>query len=144
MAQEPSHGDILNILISRNYNAPDTSEYRATTTGILSLTGGQQFCVTLEPTELMIPTGEYPVQMLWSPKFNRMTPHLTVPGRTEIEIHDGNWATDSDGCIIVAMRLVSLYEIQDCPPAIDGIYSALIAAEADGEENTVTISEKSA
>jgi hypothetical protein len=129
----------VNIIVQRDYHAPETSTYRASTTGILSLAVGEQLCVTLEPTALMIPVGVYPVALLWSPRFQRNTPHLTVPGRSEIEIHGGNISTDSEGCILVAMKLVTLYEIQDAPPATSAIESALRAAEAAGESSTVTI-----
>lgn len=68
-------------------------------------------CYTLEraktdPQFLPIPCGRYPVQMLESPHFNRIIPHiLCVPGRTYIEIHMGNYPRDSEGCVIVGKEL---------------------------------------
>ncbi len=127
------------IEVKRAFSAPDNSQYRATTTGTISIDGAQ-VCFSLEPTALMIPTGTYPVKMLWSPRFERNTPHLDVPGRTEIEMHGGNVATDSDGCILCAEKRISDYEIYESAPATDVIEAQLSAAEANNEINTVTIS----
>jgi len=88
----------------------------------------------------MIPLGTYPIAMLWSPRFNRLTPHLDVPGRTEIELHGGNVATDSDGCILCAEYRTSDYEIYESRPATDKIEEAMNQAEANKETNTITIS----
>ena len=88
----------------------------------------------------MVPVGTYPIKMLWSPRFDRMTPHLDVPGRSEIELHGGNHATDSDGCILCAEKRISDYEIFEAKPATDAIEAALNAAESDNEVNTIVIS----
>jgi hypothetical protein len=88
----------------------------------------------------MVPAGTYPVKMLWSNRFQRPTPHLDVPGRTEIEMHGGNRATDSDGCILCADEKISDYEIYESKPATDMIEEALNQAEANGELSTVVIS----
>jgi hypothetical protein len=87
----------------------------------------------------MIPAGTYPVAMAWSPRFERNTPHLDVPGRTEIEIHGGNVATDSDGCILVAEKRISDYQIYESEPATTAIENMLNQDEAAGEVNTVTV-----
>lgn len=68
---------------------------------------GAHFCWTIERpiatsdgSPIAIPTGIYKVQMLFSPHFNKVVPHLVdVPGRTEIEIHPANYPTDVKGCI---------------------------------------------
>lgn len=129
----------MEIIINRIWSAPDNSEYRATTTGTVSI-DGRQVCFSLEPTALMVPTAIYPIQMIDSPRFGRKTPHvLNVPGRTEIELHGGNFATDSDGCTLCAEKRLSDYQIYESKPATDAIEEALSQAEANGETNTIDI-----
>jgi Family of unknown function (DUF5675) len=68
---------------------------------------GVHFCWTIERpltttdgSPVAIPPGTYAIQMLFSPHFNMIVPHLiNVPGRTEIEIHPANYPTDVKGCI---------------------------------------------
>jgi hypothetical protein len=69
-----------------------------------------------------------------------MTPHLDVPGRSEIELHGGNYATDSEGCILCAEKRISDWEIFESKPATDAIEEALQASEANNEVNTITLS----
>lgn len=129
----------MQILVNRIWSVPDNSEYKASTTGQL-LIDGSPLCFSLEPTALMIPLGTYPVKMAMSHRFDRMTPHLDVPGRTYIEIHGGNIATDSEGCILVAEKRISDYEIYESEPATTAIENMLNQAEQNNEVNTVTIS----
>lgn len=58
---------------------------------------------TLEETQLQIPAGEYRVELTFSPHFHRLLPLLSVPGRSSIRIHPGNWPRDSAGCILVGL-----------------------------------------
>jgi hypothetical protein len=127
------------IEVKRLWCGPDTPEFRASTTGVLILDGVQS-AFTLEPSALMIPPGTYAVKLLWSARFNRRTPHLDVPDRTEIEIHGGNRATDSDGCVLVALYRVSDYLIYDSLPATSKIELGLMLAENAGEDCSVVIS----
>lgn len=68
---------------------------------------GARCCATLEPSpgdpaHPCIPAGVYPVAIAWSEKFRREMPRVeNVPGRTAIEIHWGNFASDTEGCILV-------------------------------------------
>lgn len=128
------------IEVTRVTNGPENAEFRASTTGTLTI-DGQLTCFTLEPTALMVPPGSYPVKLLPSGRFKRDTPHLDVPGRTFIEIHGGNRATDSDGCILVAKNRINDYLIYQSEPATTAIEKALAVAEANGEESWVTIRE---
>lgn len=49
-----------------------------------------------------IPALIYPVTLGWSAHFQRIVPHITnVPGRDEIEIHWGNYVTQTKGCVLV-------------------------------------------
>lgn len=51
-----------------------------------------------------IPPGRYKVTIYASPHFGREVPLLQgIPGRSEIEIHYGNYPTDSRGCILVGL-----------------------------------------
>lgn len=70
------------------------------TFGVLTV-NGEKPIYTLEETELQIPTGTYSVELTYSPKFHRLLPLLSVPGRKNIRIHSGNWPRDSSGCILV-------------------------------------------
>lgn len=80
------------------------------TTGELSV-DGVFLCYTLEPRSdrsegkpYCIPAGTYSVQLAESPRFAMTTPHLlAVPGFTEIEIHPGNFPSDTEGCTLVGM-----------------------------------------
>lgn len=64
------------------------------------------FCFGLEPfwdpTQTIkpraIPPGTYPVKRLFSPKHNRVVPHvMNVPGFEDIEIHWGNFEFEHEG-----------------------------------------------
>ena len=56
---------------------------------------------TLEPAK-PIPAGTYDLEITFSPKFNRLMPHVeNVPGHTGILIHYGNTALDTSGCTLV-------------------------------------------
>jgi len=101
---------------------------------------GRITCFTLENTALIIPTGLYPVKLLMSRRFQRKTPHLDVPGRTDIEIHGCNRAEDLEGCIGVAEYRMSDYVIYESEPATNAIEEALEAAEANNEASMVQIS----
>ena len=85
------------------------------TFGTLMLDDGWA-CKTLEPRWLgnrrgksCIPAGTYKLTMRDSPMVNRTTSGrflrgwevTNVLGRTHIMIHPGNWARNSDGCILV-------------------------------------------
>ena len=55
--------------------------------------------------ETAIPVGRYEVKLLLSARFGFVTPHLqNVPGFSYIEIHPGNTAKDTEGCILVGSQ----------------------------------------
>lgn len=67
-------------------------------------------CFTLEPRvrpkkimgKTAIPAGEYKVQYSMSTKYRRNMPFLmNVPNFTGVMIHTGNYASDTQGCILV-------------------------------------------
>ena len=76
------------------------------TGGMLDL-DGVFAAFTLEPPvraekPCAIPNGTYRVKLLWSNRFQLMTPHvLDVPGFTEIEWHQGNKPEDTEGCLLM-------------------------------------------
>lgn len=78
----------------------------ASTMGKMAIDGVFQ-CWTLEPAKELrlfgpIPKGDYVIHLRHSEKFHRKVPGLlNVPGRTDIEIHIGNAAKDTRGCILV-------------------------------------------
>lgn len=96
------------------------------TTGQLYI-DGQPFCYTLELPVIdglpgsAIPEGMYPVVLAPSPKFMASTddwvlryaqliPHIyQIPDRTNILIHWGNTASDTEGCILVGQSLGTNY-----------------------------------
>jgi len=73
-------------------------------------------CYTLERPEVMIPPGQYNIEMTNSLDLtcdcgpNHTLSHLLplldgVPNRSAIRIHSGNWARDSMGCILVGLQV---------------------------------------
>jgi Family of unknown function (DUF5675) len=70
------------------------------------------YCYTLEPRQdqsqgkpYCIPVGTYSFILQYSPRFKMATPHiLNVPGFTDIEIHPGNWPSDTEGCCLVGTQ----------------------------------------
>ena len=58
-------------------------------------------CVTLERHDIDIPYGTYKVTLYQSPEHGLIPLLNDVPGRSMIEIHEGNWEYNSKGCILV-------------------------------------------
>ena len=57
---------------------------------------------TLENADFIIPTGTYPVELTWSPKFKKFLPEIKdVPERSGIRIHKGTIPEHSKGCILL-------------------------------------------
>lgn len=62
---------------------------------------GIHLCFTLEP-KVPIEAGTYELTIYPSPHFNRLMPLVNgVPGHTGVEIHWGNWATNTEDCTLV-------------------------------------------
>ncbi len=96
-------------------------------TGMLSI-DGVLACYTLEPPKrpdkpCAIPTGTYQCRMMWSHRFDHVTPHvLNVPGFTAIEWHRGNYPADTEGCALVGKT-----RGDDCVWQSDEAFIALMA-----------------
>ena len=59
---------------------------------------------TLENADYIIPEGNYPVSVTFSPRFKRMLPLIgNVPGRSGIRIHRGTKPEHSKGCVLVSV-----------------------------------------
>ena len=94
-----------------------TAKRKTYTIGCLAI-DGTYFCDTLEPAwrdlkkkhkvkgRTAIPEGRYPVVITWSPKFGQWLPLLLhVPQFEGIRIHAGNTPDDTEGCILVGLRV---------------------------------------
>ena len=67
------------------------------------------FCVTLEPPDELnitgkssIPAQQYMCIKHKSPKFGKTFKVVNVPGRTDVLFHSGNFAEQTEGCILLA------------------------------------------
>jgi len=58
-------------------------------------------CVTLENHTLNIPAGTYGIDMYQSPEHGLVPIVVGVPNRYYIELHEGNFESNSKGCILV-------------------------------------------
>jgi hypothetical protein len=74
------------------------------------------FCFTIEPTwrgnarnVSCIPLGEYPVEVVRSPKFGEVVGLREVPDRDAILIHPGNKVEQTEGCILPYLPGASEY-----------------------------------
>jgi hypothetical protein len=95
--------NILNLELNRKW------KNNICTIGELFI-NGKFFCYTLEDRERMekvygetaIPKGKYKVIISYSPRFKQLMPLLlNVPNFKGIRIHWGNYATHTEGCILV-------------------------------------------
>ena len=69
--------------------------------GQLTCDGSPFTCVTLERHDIAIPIGTYIITLYDSPEHGTVPLLHDVPGRSMIEIHEGNWEHNSLGCILV-------------------------------------------
>lgn len=75
-----------------------------------------------------IPVGTYAVRLYDSPKHGPDTPELIdVPGFRHIQIHSGNTASDSDGCILVGLgRDLGAGKVTRSRPACEWLKSEIV------------------
>lgn len=92
--------------------------------------GDSHACFTLERRGVQIPAGTYPVGLYPSPHFGRLMPIVeSVPGRSDILIHWGNYPQNSEGCILVGeQRDLSTGEIFNTQKQFDALFPAIEAA----------------
>lgn len=116
----------MNIQVQRQRRT-DTATF-----GDLSI-DGQFYCHTLERPEVQIPSGTYGVEITFSPRFQRPLPLLdSVPARTDIRIHAGNWPKDTEGCLLVGQTLgenMILNSLLALNPLVEKIQQALASKQ---------------
>lgn len=99
-------------------------------------------CYTLEdvvreikiPGKTAIPAGRYKVVVDFSNRYQKMMPHiLNVPGFEGVRIHAGNWAKDTEGCILLGTTKGENY-IGQSKDAFDKFFKKLNQALQNKEE----------
>jgi hypothetical protein len=108
---------------------------------------GQHICYILEdverevkvPRKTAIPRGTYNIVIDYSNRFQRRLPHLlNVPNFTGIRIHPGNYAGDTEGCLLPGQdhheNMVGHSQI-----AFSNLFGMLLGAEGRGEPMTIEI-----
>lgn len=115
-----------------------TKTFKDVLIGELSV-DGQWECFTLENRDLAIPLGTYKVEIYDSPHAGHLLPILKdVPGRDSIEIHSGNKASDSKGCILVGANHTTDI-LTDSRLAFAHLFPQIEKACKSGEDVSITI-----
>lgn len=125
------------------------------------LIDGVLFCHGLEPTdrgltsemtleeieaikihgETAVPAGRYRVVKFYSPKHQTMVPRIMdIPGFDFVEIHVGNTAKDTEGCLLLGYGM-AVNEVLHSAAAINDFYPKFFKAIDDGEEVWITFEE---
>lgn len=90
-----------------------------------------------------IPTGRYRVEITYSQRFKRILPVLIgVPGFSGIRIHSGNWAKDTDGCLLPGRswkKPSGDYMVTESRKAAGDLQNDIAATILLGEEVWITI-----
>jgi hypothetical protein len=90
--------------------------------------------------ETAIPAGNYKVIIDFSNRFQKLMLHvLDVPQFTGIRIHKGNTDKDTEGCILLGMKIAEDDLLQDSAEAYDLVYPMIEAALNAGEEVWITV-----
>lgn len=117
---------------------------------------GEYFCETLEdvirevpgkpvaewkiPGETAIPIGTYKIVVRDSPHFKRSLPLLlSVPGFEDIEIHPGNTARDTHGCLLLGESRTDS-SVSQSVHAFERLFTLIEAALAAGDAVDITYS----
>jgi hypothetical protein len=109
------------------------------TVGTLAIDGVFQN-YTLERPAVQIPAARYQIQLYPSPHFQRMMPLLmNVPGRTGIEIHFGNYPTQSEGCILVGQTRMGTDDVGNSDLAFDALFAKIQGAIEAGDSVWITV-----
>lgn len=139
----------INLVLQRDLLTDESTE------GTLTVDGVQE-CFSLElPVKdglpgSAIPPGTYPVVLAGSPKFLSSSdlwvqrfastiPHLiNIPNRTDILIHWGNSAADTEGCILVGQSRGEDF-IGSSRAAFEALHAKMLAARVNGEAITIQV-----
>lgn len=90
--------------------------------------------------ETAIPRGTYNISLYKSPRFKKTLPMLeSVAGFDHILIHQGNWAKNTEGCILVGAKKVSEEMIGDSKDAFDKLMPKIEAALSNNESVKITV-----
>ena len=109
------------------------------TMGTLTIEGTDRRWFTLEPPARQvkpraIPAGTYKLTLRWSPRFERMMPHVEdVPDFAGVLIHWGNFPKDTEGCLLVG-RIAHADFVGDSRKAFDELNGLLVTASQMGEK----------
>jgi hypothetical protein len=77
-----------------------------------------------------IPAGAYPATLRYDHADGWRIELQNVPDRTNVQIHVGNWTSDSHGCILVGTSVSKdLCSLQDSKNAYDALRRAFYAAQ---------------
>lgn len=97
---------LMPYFLTRQPNTPDSTFGRWTDSQ------GKQLCVTVElpwnnnhPETSCIPTGTFLFESYNSPKHGQVWMAQGVPDRSNIEVHNANWAKQLLGCIGVGKNI---------------------------------------
>lgn len=86
-----------------------------------------------------IPTGKYDVILTFSPRFKRVLPLLlNVKGFEGIRIHPGNYAEDTEGCLLVGENKEK-GKVINSRATFERLMSILLEGEKNKEKVTITI-----
>lgn len=97
-------------------------------------------CFSLERKGVEIPTGDYSIELTYSPHFGRDLPLVdNVPGRSAIRIHPGNKPEDSEGCILVGSSRANDGMVEGSRIACDSLIAKIKAAIDSGDSVTISV-----
>ncbi len=93
------------------------------------------------PGHTAVPKGTYKIERRFSPKHGKVVPWLTnIPGFEDVEIHSGNTAVDTKGCLLPGvMRGPNNDSVLESVVAFIALDVFLKAAEQRREEIFITI-----
>lgn len=93
------------------------------------------------PKVTAIPRGTYNIVLHKSPRFKKTLPMLeSVPGFEYILIHQGNWAKNTEGCILVGATKVSDEMIGGSEGAFKKLMPKIEASLKNKEKVTIEVS----
>lgn len=107
-------------------------------------------CFTLEDAfhehkvqnETCIPFGTYDVILDESVRFKRMMPHvMDVPDYEGVRIHWGNWAKNTEGCVLVGLNK-DVDVVYNSRKAFDQVYQVIENGLAKDGKVQITISDE--
>jgi hypothetical protein len=106
--------------------------------GLTSDMDAGQIAAIKIPDKTCIPTGSYAVTSYYSTKNGRNVPLLNnVPGYQYVEIHQGNFPKDTDGCLLLGVNQGVDY-VGPSDNIVNEFYNQFFAALAAGEDVTIT------